>query len=188
MSVNPSPWSTEITTTIADTLLVNNPHTLLTNNNMSNNPTATTTSSVDPIKNWIDNMMTNGGFAICLGLPALILFGGYLHRCWWLRTHRHPHPYGRTAWIYWPTQLLLSAGCVSLLMLLGTLLKSPNDSNGLLLSVWALLFTSVIVFCMVCMVCIYVSLACSILSTFVLTHYVLFRNKTFPLLNEHKTK
>ncbi|KAG0278119.1 hypothetical protein BGZ96_002539 [Linnemannia gamsii] len=109
---------------------------------MSNNSTATTTSSINPIKDWIDDMMANGGFAIFLGLPALILFGGYLHRCWWLRTHRRPHPYGCTLWIYWPTQLLLAAGCASLLKLLVTLLNSPYDSNGLSLSVCALLLTS----------------------------------------------
>ncbi|KAF8936499.1 hypothetical protein BGZ47_009465 [Haplosporangium gracile] len=101
-----------------------------------------TTRSVDPMKDWIDDMMANGGFAICLGLPALILFGGYLHRCWWLCTHRRPHSYGRTAWIFWPTQLLLATGCASLLMLLEILLKSPYDSNGLLLSACALLLTS----------------------------------------------
>ncbi|KAG0062704.1 hypothetical protein BGZ89_010458 [Linnemannia elongata] len=100
------------------------------------------TTTVDPIKNWIDHMMADGGFVVCLGLPALILFGGYLHRCWWLRTHRHPHPYGRTAWIYWPTQALLAAGCASLLMLLGTLMTSPYDSNGLLLAVNVLLLLS----------------------------------------------
>lgn len=147
MSANPSPWSNEITTAI-DTLLVNNPHTFHTNSNMGNNTTATTKSSIDPIKDWIDDMMANGGFTICLGLPALILFGGYLHRCWWLRTHRRPHPYGCTSWIYWPTQLLLAAGCASLLVLLATLLNSPYDSNGLSLSVCALLLTSVIIFCM----------------------------------------
>lgn len=141
MSINPSPWSTETTTRFADTPLVNNPHTFIANNNM--NTSTKTTTTVDPIKDWIDDIMADGGFAICLGLPALILFGGYLHRCWWLRTHRHPHPYGRTAWIYWPTQALLAAGCASLLMLLGTLLKSSNDSNGLLLAVYALLLLSV---------------------------------------------
>ncbi|KAG9062627.1 hypothetical protein KI688_004929 [Linnemannia hyalina] len=107
---------------------------------MNTSTKATTTG--DPIKDWIDNMMADGEFAICLGLPALTLFGGYLYRCWWLRTHRHPHLYGRTTWIYWPTQALLAAGCASLLMLLRTLLKSPYDSNGLLMSVWALLLLS----------------------------------------------
>ncbi|KAF9140749.1 hypothetical protein BGX30_006056 [Mortierella sp. GBA39] len=96
------------------------------------------TITADPIMDWIDGMMANGGFAVCLGLPALTLFGGYLYRCWWLRIHRHPHPYGRTAWIYWPTQALLAAGCASLLMLSRTLLKSPYDSHGLLLSFTAI--------------------------------------------------
>lgn len=141
MSVNLSPWSTETTTRLVDTSLVNNSHTFPTNNNMNTSIKATTT--VDPIKNWIDHMMADGGFVVCLGLPALILFGGYLHRCWWLRTHRQPHPYGRTAWIYWPTQALLAAGCASLLMLLGTLMTSPYDSNGLLLAVNVLLLLSV---------------------------------------------
>ncbi|KAG0212688.1 Multidrug resistance-associated protein 1 [Mortierella sp. NVP41] len=126
MSVPPSLWSTTTTTT-GDTTF--------NSNNNNNNP------SVDPIKTWIDDLMNNGGFLICLGLPALLLFAGFLHRAWWLRTHRQPHHYGRTALIYWPSQLFLATACVSLVALLFTLANSPYDSNGLLLSVYTLLLT-----------------------------------------------
>ncbi|KAF9120843.1 hypothetical protein BGW39_011051, partial [Mortierella sp. 14UC] len=111
MSVNPSPWSTEPPTRLVDSPLVNS----LTNNTFIHTVnTKITTTAVDPIKDWIDDLKLNGGYAICLGLPAVILFAGYLHRCWWLRTHRQPHRYGRTAWIYWPTQLLIATGSIEL--------------------------------------------------------------------------
>ncbi|KAG0273355.1 hypothetical protein BGZ95_010821 [Linnemannia exigua] len=136
MSVNPSPWSTEPTTRLVDTQLVSS-----LNSNTTFNMNNSTTTTVDPIRDWIDDLMLDGGFTICLGLPALMFFGAYLHRCWWLRTHRQPHRFGRTAWIYWPSQLLIATACASLLPLLATLAYSPFDSNGLLLSICVLLFT-----------------------------------------------
>ncbi|KAK3836760.1 MAG: hypothetical protein J3R72DRAFT_200095 [Linnemannia gamsii] len=136
MSANPSPWSTEPTTRLVDTPIVNS-----LNSNTTVKMNNSTTTTVDPIRDWIDDLMLNGGFTICLGLPALILFGAYLHRCYFLRTHRQPHRFGRTAWIYWPTQLLIATACASLLLLLETLVNSSFDSNGLLLAVCALLFT-----------------------------------------------
>ncbi|KAF9427591.1 Multidrug resistance-associated protein 1, partial [Podila epigama] len=62
----------------------------------------------DPTQAWIDFLLHYGGYWTLLGAPALIATGFILKRIWFLRTHRHPHSYGRTEAIYWPSQIFIT--------------------------------------------------------------------------------
>ncbi|KAI1309528.1 hypothetical protein EDD11_004077 [Mortierella claussenii] len=77
--------------------------------------------------------MGHGGFIVLLGLPAIIALVSFVKRMRYLTQHRSPHAYGRTAWIYWPTQLLLGLACAILLVLAVSLAASAYPTNGLFL-------------------------------------------------------
>lgn len=89
----------------------------------------------DPIKPWITRLMKHsGGHFSILGVPAILASLSFLYRILWLKRNRVPHPYGRTALIYWPTQLSLAAGClvlVGLLVYLSSMGDIPNTSDAL---------------------------------------------------------
>ncbi|KAF9920561.1 hypothetical protein FBU30_009579 [Linnemannia zychae] len=138
MNVNLPPWSPELSKRFVDTFLVNNGNPL---NNSKNMATTSSAAMDDPITHWINLLMDNGGLFICLGLPSICIFVAFLYRIWWLKKHRQPHCYGRTGWIYWPTQLLIAVANVSLCLLLTTLVSSPYYSHGLLLSVGLMMCT-----------------------------------------------
>ncbi|KAF9142619.1 hypothetical protein BGX30_002598, partial [Mortierella sp. GBA39] len=90
-------------------------------------PTALTINQSDPTKVWIEYLMHHGGYSTLLGLPALIATLTFVSRILWLKNKRTPHSYGRTAWIYWPTQLLIALGFTIALYIA----VSPSASNGL---------------------------------------------------------
>lgn len=71
--------------------------------------------------------MHHGGYSTLLGLPAVIATVTFVSRILWLKNKRTPHNYGRTAWIYWPTQLLIAFGSILALYIA----VSPYASNGL---------------------------------------------------------
>ncbi|KAF9131983.1 hypothetical protein BG015_003780, partial [Linnemannia schmuckeri] len=81
----------------------------------------------DPIKVWIEYLMHHGGYSTLLGPPAVIATITFVSRILWLINRRTPHNYGRTAWIYWPTQLLIALGSILALYIAA----SPHASNGL---------------------------------------------------------
>ncbi|KAF8944053.1 hypothetical protein BGZ47_004716 [Haplosporangium gracile] len=81
----------------------------------------------DPTKVWIEYLMHHGGYSTLLGPPAVIATITFVSRILWLNNKRTPHNYGRTAWIYWPTQLLIALGSILALYIAA----SPYASNGL---------------------------------------------------------
>ncbi|KAF9343222.1 hypothetical protein BGX26_006078, partial [Mortierella sp. AD094] len=91
-----------------------------------------TSGSSDPIKTWIAFFMKYGGFAIILGIPALIATVSFLARIRWLKLNRRPHNYGRTNIIYWPSQIFIASACVALLALTISLVITPGSSGSLL--------------------------------------------------------
>ncbi|KAG0082184.1 hypothetical protein BGZ90_010508 [Linnemannia elongata] len=89
--------------------------------------TALTIDQSDPTKVWVEYLMHHGGYFTLLGLPAVIATVTFVSRILWLKNKRTPHNYGRTAWIYWPTQLLIAFGSILALYIA----VSPYASNGL---------------------------------------------------------
>ncbi|KAG0284473.1 hypothetical protein BGZ96_011144, partial [Linnemannia gamsii] len=81
----------------------------------------------DPTKVWIEYLMHHGGYTTLLGTPAVIATITFISRILWLKSKRTPHNYGRTGWIYWPTQLLIAFASFLALHIAA----SPNASNGL---------------------------------------------------------
>ncbi|KAG0378549.1 hypothetical protein BGX24_003529 [Mortierella sp. AD032] len=81
----------------------------------------------DPTKLWIDYLMHHGGYTTLLGAPAVIATLAFVFRILWLKNNCNPHNYGRTGWIYWPTQLMIALGTLLALYIA----SSPYSSNGL---------------------------------------------------------
>ncbi|KAG0270862.1 hypothetical protein BGZ95_001422 [Linnemannia exigua] len=81
----------------------------------------------DPTKVWIDYLMRHGGYATLLGIPAAIATLTFVSRVLWLKNNCTPHNYGRTGWIYWPTQLMIALGALIALYIA----SSPYSFNGL---------------------------------------------------------
>ncbi|KAG0238830.1 hypothetical protein BGX31_003156 [Mortierella sp. GBA43] len=85
----------------------------------------------DPIKVWVAWIMNRGGGHLSiLGIPAVLASVAFMSRILWLKRNRVPHLYGRTRSIYWSTQLLLGAGFMILLGLLGYLATVPDSSSA----------------------------------------------------------
>ncbi|KAF9134617.1 hypothetical protein BGW39_006382 [Mortierella sp. 14UC] len=81
----------------------------------------------DPTMVWIDYLMHHGGYATLLGVPATIATLTFVARVLWLKNNRTPHNYGRTGWIYWPTQLLIALAAILAIYTA----SSPYSSHGL---------------------------------------------------------
>ncbi|KAF9087096.1 hypothetical protein BGX23_008372 [Mortierella sp. AD031] len=88
-----------------------------------------TTGQGDPTQIWIDALMRYGGHTTLLGVPAAIATFAFVYRVRWLKGNRQSHNYGRTAWIFWPTQVLIALGAVLAIYTAA----SPDRSNGLTL-------------------------------------------------------
>ncbi|KAG0001051.1 hypothetical protein BGZ79_005156 [Entomortierella chlamydospora] len=67
---------------------------------------------------WIDFLRDHDGHFTLLGIPAFFASVAFIHRIRWLKRHKRPHDYGHTAFIYWPSQLLLALACLTLLFLI----------------------------------------------------------------------
>ncbi|KAG0304567.1 hypothetical protein BGZ99_002349, partial [Dissophora globulifera] len=50
-----------------------------------------------------------------LTFPAAFALVLFVFRLYWLSRHGKPHNFGRTAWIYWPSQALMASSCAILL-------------------------------------------------------------------------
>ncbi|KAF9909324.1 hypothetical protein EC991_008835 [Linnemannia zychae] len=81
----------------------------------------------DPTKAYIEYLMHHGGYATLFGVPAVIAVLTFISRIVWLKNNRTPHNYGRTGWIYWPTQLLIALGAILAIYIA----SSPYSSHGL---------------------------------------------------------
>jgi len=81
----------------------------------------------DPTKVWIEFLMDHGGFLTLLGLPALCAAVAFVGRIRWLLENRQPHFYGRTAAIYWPTQISICLNSLVLVVLLTSLIWSSES-------------------------------------------------------------
>ncbi|KAF9352349.1 Multidrug resistance-associated protein 1 [Mortierella sp. AD094] len=91
---------------------------------------------------WIDFLRNHGGYFTLLGAPALFASVAFIHRIRWLKRHKQPHTYGRTAFIYWPSQLLLALACLVLLFLIVSQWVNASDkSYGLAPGAIAMLIT-----------------------------------------------
>ncbi|KAF9115491.1 Multidrug resistance-associated protein 1 [Mortierella sp. AM989] len=90
----------------------------------------------NPTKKWVAFLVDQGGHLTVLGIPALIATVIFIGRGRWLRRNKTPHNYGRTWWIYWPSQFFISSACFSLLNLMFLLGTGPYiaSADGLLLS------------------------------------------------------
>ncbi|KAG0044415.1 Multidrug resistance-associated protein 4, partial [Gryganskiella cystojenkinii] len=72
-------------------------------------------------------------YALNTASLALALFISRIYR---LRAHRTPHNYGRTAWIYWPTQLCI--GATSILMLTQSAISATGKHSSVMNTVGTL--------------------------------------------------
>ncbi|KAF9576697.1 hypothetical protein EC968_005470 [Mortierella alpina] len=95
----------------------------------------------DPVKIWTQFLMDHGGYLTLLGLPAALALIAFVRRMRWLKRHRSPHDYGRTAWIYWPSQAFIALACLilafSLLTSFGSAALSDGFSAGVILMLLA---------------------------------------------------
>ena len=83
--------------------------------------------------------MNHGGYLTLLGVPAAIALISFLARIRWLKRHGSPHNYGRTGWIYWPSQAFIALACLTLLASLLTSFGSSMPADGFLTGVTLLL-------------------------------------------------
>ncbi|KAG0052207.1 hypothetical protein BGZ83_002894 [Gryganskiella cystojenkinii] len=94
----------------------------------------------DPTKIWIEFLMDHGAYFTLLGLPALFAIASFLRRIRWLLRNGKPHGFGRTGFIYWPTQIFICLASLVLVVLILTSLISktwestliPNMQDGLI--------------------------------------------------------
>ncbi|KAF9434999.1 hypothetical protein BGZ76_007050 [Entomortierella beljakovae] len=89
-----------------------------------------------PTKKWVDFLIDQGGHSTLMGIPAMAATVIFVGRSIWLRRNKNPHNYGRTWWIYWPSQLFIFSACISLLGLMFLLATGPYiaSADGLLMS------------------------------------------------------
>ncbi|KAF9288796.1 hypothetical protein BGZ68_010621 [Mortierella alpina] len=80
----------------------------------SNTPQTTLATAEDPEQAFIKAFLSLGGHLALLGVPAIFAAFAFLYRILWLKLHRQPHSYGRTLFIFWPTQLLITLAVLSL--------------------------------------------------------------------------
>ncbi|KAF9361016.1 Multidrug resistance-associated protein 1 [Mortierella sp. AD094] len=93
-------------------------------------------STPNPTKKWVAFLVDQGGHSTVLGIPALIATVIFIGRISWLNRNKTPHNYGRTWWIYWPSQFFILLASFSLLGLMYSLTAGPYiaSADGLLLS------------------------------------------------------
>ncbi|KAF9968528.1 hypothetical protein BGZ70_002765 [Mortierella alpina] len=84
----------------------------------------------DPIKVWIEFLLNHGGYLTLLGVPSAIALIAFAGRIRLLKRHRMPHDYGRTGWIYWPSQAFIALACLILVSSLLTSFGSSMPSDG----------------------------------------------------------
>ncbi|KAG0343972.1 Multidrug resistance-associated protein 1 [Podila humilis] len=97
----------------------------------------------------VDFVMAHGAHYALLGVPALIATVVFVGRIVFLHRNGLAHSYGRTGSIYWPSQLLLVATGISLMLLSSNLLSIPYSAllDGLLSSVnWMFFATLAAIF------------------------------------------
>ncbi|KAG0223993.1 Multidrug resistance-associated protein 1 [Mortierella sp. GBA43] len=82
-------------------------------------------TSTDPTQDWIAALSRIGYFYF-LTLPAVSAGSLFLSRVRSLKRNKTPHPYGRTAWIYWPSQILIASGILALVVLWYLLWTGPE--------------------------------------------------------------
>ncbi|GJJ74129.1 ATP-binding cassette, subfamily C (CFTR/MRP), member 1 [Entomortierella parvispora] len=87
--------------------------------------------SSDPTLVWIHVLFNHGGFLSLIGTPAILAFLAFVFRIRWLHRHRQPHGFGRTALIYWPSQILITLSLLPLLSLLLLFNGHSSESHGL---------------------------------------------------------
>ncbi|KAF9586536.1 hypothetical protein BGW38_002777 [Lunasporangiospora selenospora] len=112
---------------------LNEPTSTLFHSHLNN--TIQTLESTDLIQVAISWLMVHGGYLTLLGGPATVATVVFLARIQWLKTNSLPHAFGRTNWIYWPTQLFIGIGCTILVGLAYTLIINKVHFNGMLPSV-----------------------------------------------------
>ncbi|KAF9938432.1 hypothetical protein BGZ67_000203 [Mortierella alpina] len=95
----------------------------------------------DPVKVWTEFLMNHGGYLTLLGVPAAIALIAFVGRMRWLKLHRSPHDYGRTGWIYWPSQAFIALACLILAFSLLTSFGSSMPSDGFSTGVALMLLT-----------------------------------------------
>ncbi|KAF8929221.1 Multidrug resistance-associated protein 1, partial [Haplosporangium bisporale] len=71
------------------------------------------TTATDPTEAWIEFILQHGAFNLLLGIPALAAWFAINYRSKQLEKLR-PHSYGRTALIFWPSQIFIFLACLSL--------------------------------------------------------------------------
>lgn len=91
-----------------------------------------TIAAQDPVRVAIDYLLAHGGFLFLLGVPAVLAIIAFVYRIHYLRHSRHPHNYGRTNIIYWPTQISISLACLSLIALAFSQCSGDAPSLGLI--------------------------------------------------------
>jgi len=51
-------------------------------------------------------------YSMLLGSFSILAAAAFVARVWHLRAHRTLHHLGRTAWVYWPTQVCMGLACI----------------------------------------------------------------------------
>ncbi|KAG9322020.1 hypothetical protein KVV02_003409 [Mortierella alpina] len=97
-----------------------------------NTPQTIPATAGDPEQAFIQALLSFGGHFTILGVPALVAALVFLYRICWLKLHRQPHSYGRTLFIFWPTQLLIALAVLSLLgVVIPNLGADAPETHGL---------------------------------------------------------
>ncbi|KAF9946186.1 Multidrug resistance-associated protein 1, partial [Mortierella alpina] len=101
-------------------------------NSTSSAPQTSPATAAYPEQAFIDAILSLSGHFLILGVPALVAALAFLYRIRWLRVHRRPHSYGRTFFIFWPTQLLIALAVLSLLgVVIPNLGADAPETHGL---------------------------------------------------------
>lgn len=85
----------------------------------------------DPTLVWIHVLLNHGGYLSLIGTPAALAIVAFFYRIRWLNRHRQPHGFGRTALIYWPSQILIALSLLPLLALILSFGGHFSESHGL---------------------------------------------------------
>ncbi|KFH67868.1 hypothetical protein MVEG_06599 [Podila verticillata NRRL 6337] len=96
------------------------------------------TTATDPTEAWIEFILQHGAFNLLLGIPALAAWFAINYRSKQLEKLR-PHSYGRTALIFWPSQIFIFLACLSLVGLLVAL--GWETTNGMWSGAFLMLFS-----------------------------------------------
>jgi len=91
-----------------------------------------TIAAQDPVRVVIDYLLAHGGFMSLFGVPAVLATISFVYRILYLQHNRQPHNYGRTNFIYWPTQIFISLACLTLIVLVISQCSGDAPSMGLI--------------------------------------------------------